>query len=293
MTGVRRTLAALLLGTASLGAPAALGAQPAAAATTTCVGVVVDYGEAKPGGGANSFCARLSAGATGADVLAARARALGRPQPTYRSDGLLCTIDGYPNDGSCAQTEPGGGYRYWSYWHRFAGTSTWAYSQSGASGFTVSDGLLEGWAYQNGGAERGRQPPAVSYSTVCRPAAASPSPRASRTASPVPSRSPARPSARPSATRTAGDPTTTSPPPASGTRAGRRQTSTAAPGSSPSQAAPVPTSAAPSVAALSPVEPPRRSPSGPPVATVAGLVLAAGIGAAALRRARSSRNPRV
>lgn len=292
MSRTLRALFAAGLGTVALGVPAGPPAARAAATTTICVGIVVDYGDAKPGGGANSFCARVATGATGADVLATRARALGRPQPVYRSDGLLCTIDGYPNDGSCGAPAPGGGYRYWSYWHKFPTSSTWTYSQSGPSGFTVSDGLLEGWAFQNGGAERGRLPPAVSYSSVCLPAA-SPTPRVTPAASPVPSRSPVRSSAPPPATR----------PPARTTAPGGRSSSPKPPGTPVAPVAPVastsPTnavppsaaeSAEPSVTALSPVDPPRRPPSRLPAGAVAGVVLAAGIGGAAVLRARSGRS---
>lgn len=286
MNLVARGLAALGLCVTACGVPVGL-AGPVSASTTICVGIVVDYGDAKPGGGANSFCARVATGATGADVLAARARALGRPQPTYRS-GLLCTIDGYPDDGSCGDPAPGGGYRYWSYWHKFQGSSAWTYSQAGATGFTVSDGLLEGWAFQNGGPEKGRLPPAVSYSSVCRPAA-SPTPQASRAPSPVPSRSPVPSGARPSATRA---PTETTP--AGGRSASPKAPATrvtAVPSRSPSDSPRIPVagSTEPSLTALSPADPTHRPPSRLPVGAVAGVVLAAAIGGAALLRARSGR----
>lgn len=278
-----RALAAFGLSAALIGVPTGAGR----ASSTICVGIVVDYGVAKPGGGANSFCVRVPGGATGADVLAARARALGRPQPTYRSDGLLCTIDGYPDDGSCAQPAPGGGYRYWSYWHKFPAASTWTYSAAGATGFTVANGELEGWAFQNGGPERGRQPPAASYSSVCRP---SDVPSPSRTAAPAPSQPAARPTA---STPAAGRASTAVHRPASthasaGTPAHappRASTSTSSP-PAPSSAE---LSADPSLTALSPVEPRRRSSSRAPVAALAGVLLAGGIGAAALLRTRRTR----
>jgi len=293
-----RWLVGVGLGTLGLGVPVGLAATPARANATICVGIVVDYGDARPGSGPNSFCATVPTGASGADVLAARARALGRPQPTYRSDGLLCTIDGYPDDGSCGEPAPGGGYRYWSYWHKFPGSSGWTYSAAGATGFTVSAGLLEGWAFQNGGPERGRQPPAVSYSSVCR-AAASPSPSHSR--SPSPSARPAPgpstasptihtspvPTAQRVASASARPPSASSPAGASTSAAATAVGTASRP--PPDEANPS-ISTEPSVTPLSAAKPTRRSPARFPLATLAGLLLAAAIGGAAFRRSRSGRN---
>lgn len=291
MTRGPRVLAAIGMTAALIGVPIG----PVTASSTICVGIVVDYGAAKPGGGANSFCARVPAGATGAAVLAARARALGRPAPTYRSDGLLCTVDGYPNDGSCAEPATGGGFRYWSYWHMFPGASTWTYSAAGPSGFTVANGELEGWAFQNGGPEGGRRPPAASYSSVCRP---STTPPPTGTAAPAPSGpAPSGPAASPAARRTSVPsaspkspashrPTTTHGP--AGTPPHpqpRASASTSSPPASSSAAL----SADPSLTALSPMGPRRRSPSRAPLTALAGVALAGGIGAAALLRTRRSR----
>ncbi len=308
--GWRRAAAAVLTALAG-SAGLAFGAAPARAAGTICVGVVVDYGAARPGGGANSACVRVPVGASGADVLATRARTLGRPAPTYRSDGLLCTIDGYPNDGTCANSVPGG-FRYWSYWHLPVGSSSWVYSRAGATMYTVSAGTVEGWAFQNGGAEAGRHPATTTYAAVCASATPSPGPT---TTSPAPA---------PRPTPGAGSPTPTptrSPDRASGGTAGVNRSAAAAAtvgsggpagavGTQPragvtasigpaSAAAPPPPSAAggagrpanPSAGAITPLGPIAGVPTGHrsgglPVPTVAGVLLAAVLAGAAVVRAR-------
>lgn len=169
---VARGAGALLLAGSAAGAAGIALAVPAGASSTICVGIVVAYGVANPGSGANSTCVTVPTGSTGADVLAARARALGRPPPVYRSDGLLCQIDGYPR-GKCVETG-NGGYKYWSYWHLSPGASRWQYSSAGVRQYTVRNGWVEGWSFQNGGGEGNTPPPRVSYASVC--AKASPSP---------------------------------------------------------------------------------------------------------------------
>jgi len=291
----RRGLLATTLTALAVGVPIAAVSPPVRAGSTICVGIVVDYGAAKPGGGANSYCATLPVGSTGADVLAARARALGLPLPTYRSDGLLCTIDGYPDDGSCGAAAPGGGYRYWSYWHKFPASSTWTYSAAGPAGFTVSNGELEGWAFQNGGPEAGQQPPPVDYSSVCRTTA---SPTPSRSVAPPPPPSRAAPAPAPTVSPTAGagpgragvasSSTAVAPARAAGPSGhpSRRPASSTTPAYAVASGSPPP-SAAPSVVALTPVGSRLSRSSGFPLLPVAGLALAGVLVAAGARRARS------
>ncbi len=297
MKRVLRALAALGMTAGLIGVPIG----PARASATICVGIVVDYGVAKPGGGANSLCVRVPTGANGADVLAARARALGRPAPTYRSDGLLCTIDGYPSDGSCASTA-GGFYRYWGYYHQFPGSSAWVYSQAGPTSFTVSAGSVEGWSYQNGEKPPGRAPAAAGYGSIC-PASASPTPKA--TATPRPAASSSAPassapaSSAPASSAPPGSARPPSAPPSSAPATGRSSTLA---GAGPARTTPPPTTArtsttapaasasrTPAVTALSPIKPTRGSPSRAPIATLAGITIAGGIATAALLRTRRSR----
>lgn len=299
MKRVLRALAALGMTAGLIGVPI----EPVRASTKICVGIVVDYGVAKPGGGANSFCVRVQPGANGADVLAARARALGRPAPTYRSDGILCTIDGYPNDGSCADPAPGGGFRFWSYWHQSPGSSAWICSRVGPNGYTVRDGVVEGWSFQDGGTEVcERAPPPSSYGSVCR-ALISPTPKA--TATPRPAASSSAPassapaSSAPASSAPPGSARPPSAPPSSAPATGRSSTVA---GAGPARTTPPPTTArtsttapeasasrTPAVTALSPIKPTRGSPSRAPIATLAGITIAGGIATAALLRTRRSR----
>lgn len=53
---------------------------------------------------------------------------------------------------------------YWAYWHLVDGA--WAYSQAGASGYTVHPGDVEGWSW---GA--GDPPPVVPFDQICAPPA--------------------------------------------------------------------------------------------------------------------------
>jgi len=194
-------------------------ARPAvAAASTICVGEVVDPTDG-PGStrGPDQTCVTVPSGASGLDVLDARASSLGRPAPRLGDGGLVCAIDGYPTSG-CAPEDPGGGYDYWTYWHRARGASGWSYSTKGADGYRPAAGDEEGWAWQQGGPEGARKPPLVDPAVVCpstsaapatstAAAASHPAPVASRTAAPAatrrssssaaPSRSIARPTVPP------------------------------------------------------------------------------------------------
>jgi len=157
-------------------APAAAGLGTHAVASTICVGVVVDY-RGQPtryGGGSNTYCAKVPAGASGADVLSARSRALGRPEPRY-DNGLLCAIDGFPSTG-CGATDPHGGYDYWSHWQRPTGAAGWTYAQSGAFDASPGNGDQEGWSWVQGQSERDApRPPLVAFDQICPPQRSAPS----------------------------------------------------------------------------------------------------------------------
>ncbi|HEV7208726.1 MAG TPA: hypothetical protein VGN54_08305 [Mycobacteriales bacterium] len=176
----RLGLAALLglAGTMLSSSPAAAALAPRAVSPTICVGVVVAYqGQATSyGGGSNTYCAKVPAGASGADVLSARARALGRPQPRYEN-GLLCAIDGFPATG-CGRADPrGSGYDYWSHWQRPRGSAGWVYAQSGAFDASPGNGDQEGWSWVQGQSEQNApRPPLVAFDQVCPPQRPTPSP---------------------------------------------------------------------------------------------------------------------
>ena len=166
----------LALAFTGLAAGGAVGAATSAASgagapSTICIGIVVRYGDVKPPaasprGGANTFCATVRPGATGAEVLDLRARALHTPPPRYQQ-GLLCAIDGYPARG-CGEPTATGGFRYWSYWHRAPGQNAWTYSNVGADSFRPANGAQEGWSWVAGESEATAPPPPVlAFDAVC------------------------------------------------------------------------------------------------------------------------------
>lgn len=130
--------------------PAATGAPSAtcAAAGEIRVRVVVDFGDA-PGAppGISDVCVPVADRTSGAELLAARARQLGTPQPRY-DGGFLCAIDGVPESG-CGRDS--GADDYWSYWHGEAGR--WTYANTGAATWRLRDGDVEGWRFAGTTAE--------------------------------------------------------------------------------------------------------------------------------------------
>ncbi|MDQ6650147.1 MAG: hypothetical protein M3Z02_08535, partial [Actinomycetota bacterium] len=196
----RRRLAALAWLGPIMAGLASSTSTPANAAPPICVGVVVSPGAL--GGGSNTYCAKVADGSTGSQVLYARANALGRPAPTYRRDGLLCTIDGLPSEG-CAKTDS---THYWSYWHRPAGAGSWQYSNEGPASYRPSDRSEEGWSWQNGGSsEAANPPPLVNVDAICPQPATAPQPgaRASATAPAPPAATSATEPGRTAPTRSA------------------------------------------------------------------------------------------
>jgi hypothetical protein len=174
--------ATVALGSAATAAPHAARAD---AATTICVALVVD-GRAL-GSDVSTSCATVAKGATGVDVLQAGGHTVG-----FRSDGLLCTIDGLPKGGCESVNDT----HYWAYFHRAPGSTKWVYSTEGASSYEPANDSTEGWVYDNGTA---LTPQNVPYAQICKPKA---------TPSPTP-----HPSDTPTSHRTAAAPTQTSSPP--------------------------------------------------------------------------------
>jgi hypothetical protein len=129
------------------------------------IAVVVDAGELTGAPGAESICVRVPAGATGADVLAARARLLGRPPPRWASSGLLCAIDGVPATGCGERVD--GSYRYWAYHLGEAGA--WRWASVGPAFRKASSERVEGWHYTAGTGGPADPPPraAATPATIC------------------------------------------------------------------------------------------------------------------------------
>ncbi|MFI5837985.1 hypothetical protein ACIA5A_30375 [Micromonospora sp. NPDC051300] len=286
----------------TLTAPAA----PAAAAGTAgyCpdasgVTVVVDFHQL--GGGTVIRCARGDQG-TG---LAALKNAGFPITGTLRwGEGFICRIDGKPSAATekCVDTPPASAY--WSYWHASNGGS-WTYSDKGVANRKPPAGSFEGWSFSlNRNANDAPRPGA----TPKRPAPPAPPPPS------PPKTGGGGPPAPPPATGGGGtvEPPAQvdGPPPSSGSRPGAAGptisanglptptgTATGALSPTPSQVNGTPTgdaTGAPSTDTVSPeltdVAAP-RSGAGPPIGTIAGillLVVLAGGGLIAARRRRTA-----
>jgi len=187
--GVVVTVVAVALVTGAVPLPAAvtgpptglLAAPPACAAPAAdgsmSVAVAVDPGGvAGMTGGPATMCVTVPVGASGAEVLAARARALGRPMPRYNSAGLLCAIDGQPATGCGERVD--GSYRYWAY---FLGTGGWTYAGTGPALRRANAATLEGWRFVAGAGNASDPPPR----TTASPTVVCPPPPPPTTAAPV------------------------------------------------------------------------------------------------------------
>lgn len=114
--------------------------------------VVVDTGD---GGGPSAACLVVPAGTTGSQALARRAAELGAESPRYAGSGLLCAIDGRPAPPACGDRNAGG-FEYWAYFNGSSGG--WVYGTYNPFIRRLSDGDIEGWRYVQG-AGNGSDPP--------------------------------------------------------------------------------------------------------------------------------------
>jgi hypothetical protein len=250
-----------------------------AAASTVCVEIVVDYGQLSSGH-VSAACVVVPRGATGADVLEARAKKLKVDPPRYRADGLLCAIDGVPKAPDCAEQTGDGGFKYWSYWHKQLDRS-WTYAHSGPFDYSVTgDHPGEGWSWVEGKEKNSRPPAAVSYSRVCP--LTTPTPKATDKASSGTSKQSGRSAAQPVAPSTR---------PATATSATAQPSkSSATTTTNTLGVTPTPTPTSSEVAIADP--PPGNGGGGTPLpGVVAGAVVVIGVGGAAFWRARRA-NPR-
>ena len=147
---------------------------PASAAKTICVGLVVDARSLD--GPVSADCAKVPDGSTGYDVLRSAGHTVG-----FRQDGLICTIDNRPA-GGCSKTDA---LHYWAYFHREPKSSSWEYSNEGATTYKPDNGETEGWVWRDADMAT---PKNVAYTTIC-PQTSSPTPRPSATHSSPPATS--------------------------------------------------------------------------------------------------------
>jgi len=158
----RAVLAVLVLGLLPAGA-VTLAAAPACADSPHHAALIVDTGS---GGGVYRFCVGFSAASiTGKDVLDDAGM---NPPPVYQQYGAngvaVCQLLGVGRDADhCLEAG-----NNWAYYRAAAGTTTFTYSNAGASSTAVHDGDVEGWIWE---ASSG-PPPFTSESQICPPAAA-------------------------------------------------------------------------------------------------------------------------
>jgi hypothetical protein len=132
----------------------------------------------------------------------------GQPPQVYDWGGgaiTVCQINGEPRQVPDRCFGPVSGPN-WSDWRATPGG--WTPRNSGAAGYTVGDGDLEGWTYASG---FGVRPPSVTFSQVCPPAAP-PAPAVTATRESAPTGQPAAP-VRASATTSAAPTPTPTPTP--------------------------------------------------------------------------------
>ncbi len=274
------TVAAVLLPSAPAGAAELC--APSAPAGHVRIAVIVDYGT-EPGapGSASVRCLTVPDGTTGGQLLKQRAELLGTALPSYATSGLLCTLDGFPRNDECGAAS-GDEFRYWSYW---SGTSgSWVYGQGNPFTRRLRDGDIEGWRFVSA-AESAAPPPRVAPSTDLFPAPPAPTP------APAPALpSVDTPGAAPVVPGPERGATTTLAPVPSAEGAGATSTTSTLSTSSTDRAAvasSADTDEPPPIGEIA-IEPTADS-SGPPVATVAGALLVAGmVVAGGLRLRRSS-----
>lgn len=231
--------------------------------------------------------------------------------PTQRHPGFLCRIEGVPADDPCVNTPPADAY--WSYWRAEPGGS-WAYSNYGPASTNPPPGPVDGWSFSTGNEV---QPPRTAPPGSPAPAPSSPSP--SPTAEPEPEPEPATTSAPPPPPPA---PEPTSPDPAPTSNAGPPEPdpspsdhdpSTPEPTGSPSAAgspgassssSPSPTPTPTPTPTATPTPTPSASTTdrvataatatddgGPPLGTLAGVVLVLGVAGGAVVAGRRRRRP--
>ncbi len=139
----------------------------------------------------------------------------------------VCRLDGVgPAGDDCFADYP----EYWGYWHG-DGKGGWAWASTGAGGYQVSDGDVEGWVWGEGDTGQSHEaPPPLAHDDVCEEN--EPTPSSKPTATPKPTQTPApsqapSPSARP--TTAASSPAATPEPSGSKSPKGDRSATPASP----------------------------------------------------------------
>jgi hypothetical protein len=209
----RRLLAGLLLVALALVSASTLAApQPAQAKGPNRAALVVRYGN----GAVFNTCIEFNEPEISGIELLHRSGLNITIEQGGVYGGAVCKIESdgcdFPLD-DCFCKCVGADCTYWAYYHHVNGA--WQYASTGAGGYKVRDGAVEGWSWGPGDyGSSGTQPPAVAFNQVCaiqQPPTATPTP-VPPTATPQPTATPTQP---PTATRTPTRTATPTVPPAS------------------------------------------------------------------------------
>jgi hypothetical protein len=166
----------LALGAALVGALAPVAAPPpvACAAGEPRAVLVVDTGADD-----HSYCVELPDGSvSGTELIELAHEQHGLTYKLGFGGGAVCMLAGIgPTGEDCFEDYPD----FWGYWHG-DGSGGWIWGSSGASGATVEDGDVEGWAWGSGDdPESHPAPPTTRFSSVCEAVRVEPEPKPDET----------------------------------------------------------------------------------------------------------------
>lgn len=189
-----RTLCLLLL----CASPIALAAQ-SVTETPHRAGILVRQGD----GSIHTACVTFSEPAISGLALLERS---GFDVKVAASGGnaAVCSIQGegcaFPQQDCFCQCKGAGACRYWAYWHLL--DNGWQYASTGAPGYEVPPGGVDGWTWGPGNAGAAAKPPATSFAQIC-PAAPATSIAVTSTSRPAAGAA-SRPASTPGRSATAG-----------------------------------------------------------------------------------------
>ncbi|HVO71567.1 MAG TPA: ABC transporter substrate-binding protein, partial [Aggregatilineaceae bacterium] len=135
-------------------------------AGTIQVGVVVQGADGPP----QTFCVTLSGGRqTGLDALQATGLPITTEGGTMGTTVCQIANDGCtpPGEPCFCQCEGGAACAYWSYFH-LNQQGNWQYSPTGAAGYQLAQGDVDGWWWRDSAKPDAAPLPAISFDQICQ-----------------------------------------------------------------------------------------------------------------------------
>jgi iron complex transport system substrate-binding protein len=136
------------------------------------VGVVVQGADGQP----QTFCVNLSDDRqTGLDALQATGLPIAVESGTMGTTVCQIAQDGCtpPAEHCFCQCESGSACAYWSYFH-LNQQGNWQYSPTGAAGYQLAQGGVDGWWWRDSARPDAAPLPAISFDQICQPQPAFP-----------------------------------------------------------------------------------------------------------------------